>query len=489
MGNKDASRQNIKTKGIDEQSMNKTMLIVDDEKSTRDGLRMNFKSDYTVYVAENGEKALEILQQHAVDIMLTDLRMEGINGLELMRIARNLRPETLVIMLTAYGSVETAVEAMKEGATDYVEKPVNLDELEIKVKRALEKHDIAEENRALKQRIQKNFGFESILGNSDKMKAVFETIKQIAPTRANVLIEGESGTGKELVANAIHNISPRKNGPFIPVHCAALAKTLLESELFGHEKGAFTGAISQKEGKFERANGGTLFLDEISEVDLDIQVKLLRFLEKWEFERVGGSRLLQVDLRLITATNKELSKLVAEGRFREDLYYRLRVVNIKLPPLRERKSDIPILIKAFMTEFASQNNKRVASVSPEAMQVLTEYPWPGNVRELKNAIESAIVFARSDTITLSDLPLQLKGNAVEGIAGSTSPSGTAGKSPVLLPAGTSLQDAEKMLIEETLRNAGFNISRASRVLNISRRTLHRKINEYKLREKFAELKE
>lgn len=466
----------------------KTMLIVDDEKSTRDGLRMNFKQEYNVYTAESGEKAVEILQQHAIDIMLTDLRMEGINGIELMRIARNLRPETLVIMLTAYGSVETAVEAMKEGAVDYVEKPVNLDELEIKVKRALEKQEIAEENRVLKQRIQKNFGFENILGNSDKMKTVFETIKQIAPTKANVLIEGESGTGKELVANAIHNLS-RRSGQFVAVHCASLAKTLLESELFGHEKGAFTGAISQKQGKFERADGGTLFLDEISEIDLDIQVKLLRFLENWEFERVGGTKLLQVDVRLITATNKDLSKLVSEGRFREDLYYRLRVVNIKLPPLRERKSDIPILVKAFLAEFSTQNNKRVTSVSPAAMQALMEYPWWGNVRELKNIIESAVVFAKTNEIDITDLPPQFREGTTSEKTGYSLTAGGTDKKIMLMPAGTSLQDAERMLIEETLRNCGFNISRASKILQISRRTLHRKINEYKLREKFEELQD
>ncbi len=461
--------------------MNKTMLIVDDEKNTREGLKLNFKSEYKVYTAESGEKAVELLQSHAVDIMLTDLRMEGINGLELMRVARNISPETLVIMLTAYGSVETAVEAMKEGATDYVEKPVNLDELEIKVNRALNQRDMTKENTELKERIQKKFGFENILGNSDKMQEVFETIKQIAPTRANVLIEGESGTGKELVANAIHNISPRKDGPFIAIHCAALAKTLLESELFGHEKGAFTGAVSQKAGKFERANGGTLFLDEISEVDLDIQVKLLRFLENWEFERVGGTKLMKVDMRLITATNKELAKMVAEGKFREDLYYRLRVVTLKLPPLRERRSDIPILIKAFVAEFSSQNNKHIASIAPDAMNLLTNYNWPGNVRELKNMIESAIIFARSEEITLSDLPPELKGASSSTIEGIGALAGPTGESRILLPPGTSLQEAEKMLIEETLRNNNFNISQASRILQISRRTLHRKINEYKIK--------
>jgi DNA-binding NtrC family response regulator len=466
--------------------MNKTMLIVDDEKNTRDGLRLNFKSEYDVYTAESGEKAISVLQAHAVDIMLTDLRMEGMNGLELMRVARNISPETIVIMLTAYGSVETAVEAMKEGATDYVEKPVNLDELDLKVQRALRQRDITKENTELRQRIQKNFGFEKILGSSERMQEVFETIRQIAPTRANVLIEGESGTGKELVANAIHNTSPRKNGPFIAVHCAALAKTLLESELFGHEKGAFTGAVSQKPGKFERANGGTLFLDEISEVDLDIQVKLLRFLEKWEFERVGGTKLLQVDVRLITATNMDLAKMVREGKFREDLYYRLKVVNLKLPALRERKSDIPMMIKAFIAEFSSQNDKRITSIEPEAMSILTSYDWPGNVRELKNVIESAVVFARSEQISATDLPPQLRGPEVSDIAAIGGPSRTGAETKILLAPGTSLQEAEKLLIEETLRNNRFNISQAARVLQISRRTLHRKINEYGIKTKAGE---
>ncbi len=466
--------------------MNKTILIVDDEKNTREGLRLNFKSEYNVHTAESGEKAVSLLQAHAVDIMLTDLRMEGMNGLELMRVARSISPETIVIMLTAYGSVETAVEAMKEGATDYVEKPVNLDELDLKVERALKQRDITKENTELRERIQKNFGFESILGSSDRMQEVFETIRQIAPTRANVLIEGESGTGKELVANAIHNTSPRKDGPFIAIHCAALAKTLLESELFGHEKGAFTGAVSQKAGKFERANGGTLFLDEISQVDLDIQVKLLRFLEKWEFERVGGTKLLQVDVRLITATNMDLAQMVSERRFRDDLYYRLNVINLKLPALRERKSDIPILIKAFMAEFSSQNNKRITSIEPEAVNILTNYDWPGNVRELKNVIESAVVFARSEQISLPDLPPQLRGLKVSSIAGIGVSSDAPVEPKILLPPGTSLQEAEKMLIEETLRNNKFNISQAARVLQISRRTLHRKINEYRIRTKAGE---
>ncbi len=457
--------------------MKKTVLIVDDEKNTREGLKLNFKSEYNVYTAESGEKAVEILQEHAVDIMLTDLRMEGMSGLELMRVARSISPETLTIMLTAYGSVETAVEAMKEGATDYVEKPVNLDELEIKVGRALEQRDITKENIELRQRIEKKFGFDNILGNSDSMKNVFDAIRQIAPTRANVLIEGESGTGKELVANAIHNISPRKDGPFVAVHCAALAKTLLESELFGHEKGAFTGAIASKPGRFERAHGGTLFLDEISEIDLDIQVKLLRFLENWEFERVGGTKVLKVDVRLITATNKELLKMLSEGTFREDLYYRLKVVTIRIPPLRERRSDIPILAKAFLAEFSSQNNKRVSSITSEALEALTNYDWPGNVRELKNIIESAVVFARSEEIGYDDLSPQIKGAPAQ--LGSMGPStGTGGASRILLSAGTSLHDAERMLIEETLRNNKFNISRTAEILGISRRTLHRKVNEY-----------
>jgi transcriptional regulator with PAS, ATPase and Fis domain len=319
----------------------------------------------------------------------------------------------------------------------------------------------------LRERLQKKYGFENILGDSPPMSRVFETIRQVGPTKATVLITGESGTGKELIANAIHNISPRKDKPFIAVHCAALSRSLLESELFGHEKGAFTGAVASKPGRFERADGGTLFLDEVSEIDPDIQVKLLRFLEEWEFERVGGIKTIGVDVRLITATNRDLAGLVEARRFREDLYYRLNVVTIHVPSLRERKGDIPLMVKTFLAEFSLENKKNVTSITPEALDALVAYDWPGNVRELRNVVESLVVLCPGEAIELEQLPPHIGG-------------GSGAKEVVLLPAGTSLPEAEKLLIQETLRNNDNNISKTARILNISRRTLHRKVHEYNI---------
>ncbi len=462
----------------------KSILIVDDEKATRDGLKLSFKSSgYNIYLAENSEKAIQILQSNDIDVMLTDLRMPGMDGLELMKFSKKISPKTQTIMMTAYGTVENAVEAMKQGAFNYLQKPLNLSEVEMLVKQAIQTQDLMEENIQLKQRLQKKYGFENIIGDSEPMKRIFETIRQIAPTKANVLIEGESGTGKELIANAIHNISTRKDKPFVVVHCASLAKTLLETELFGHEKGAFTGAVSSKPGKFERADEGTLFLDEVSEIDLDIQVKLLRFLEQWEFERVGGTKLIKVDIRLITATNQNLKQLVSQGRFREDLYYRLNVVNIKVPPLRERKDDIPILTKSFMAEFSMGNRKNVNSISQKALDAFTAYSWPGNIRELRNVIESIIVMAKTNEIQYEHLPSQLKQayEKADLLVTSDSEQMPSGEKKILLPPGTSLQEAERMLIEETLKRNDYNISKAAKILNISRRTLHRKINDYNIK--------
>jgi len=463
----------------------KTILIVDDEESTLRGLKQGLASAegpaaYTILLAGRAEKAIEALQTHNVDVMLTDLRMPGMDGLELMKIAATISPQTQTIMLTAYGTVENAVEAMRHGAFNYLMKPVNLDNLELLVRQAIETRELQTQNIELRRRLEEKFGFENILGGSPAMQRVFDSIRQIAPTKANVLVLGESGTGKELIANAIHANSPRRDGPFVAVHCAALAKTLLESELFGHEKGAFTGAIASKPGKLERADGGTLFLDEISEIDLDIQVKLLRVLETWQFERVGGLKPINVDVRLIAATNRALEALVHRGAFREDLYYRLNVVTITVPPLRERRDDIPILVEAFVAEFAAANRRKITGLTPEALEALVAYDWPGNVRELRNAIESLIVLAQSKQITLEMLPAQFKeaaaGAAAGGLSGDAAPSGS-----VLLPPGTSLQEAERLLMEETLRKTDFNVSRAAKLLGVSRRTLHRKINEYGIR--------
>ncbi len=458
------------------------ILVVDDEKNTRDGIRRGLEPlGYEVGLAASASEAIEALRSGDVDLMLTDLRMPGMDGLELIKLAQKISPETQIIMLTAYGTVETAVEAMKQGAYDYLTKPVNLDELESRVSHALGSTRLRAENVMLRERLQEKYGFESILGNSAPMKRVFETVRQVAPTKVTVHIAGESGTGKELIANAIHNVSPRKDKPFIAVHCAALSRSLLESELFGHEKGAFTGAIASKPGRFERADGGTLFLDEVSEIDPDIQVKLLRFLEEWEFERVGGIKTIKVDVRLVTATNSDLGRLVEEGRFREDLYYRLNVVAIKVPALRERKEDIPILVRAFLAEFSAENNKNVASISPEALDALVAHDWPGNVRELRNVIESLVVLSPGGTIEMSQLPPNIRRPPKEKeVVTSLQEIADTGGPKILLPAGTSLQDAEKLLIQESLRNNDNNISRTARILNISRRTLHRKLNEYNI---------
>lgn len=461
--------------------MKSTILVVDDEKNTREGLRRGLEPlGYKVRLAADASEAIETLKSADIGLMLTDLRMPGMDGLQLMKAARKISPETQIIMLTAYGSVGTAVEAMKQGACDFLEKPFNLDVVESRVRHALASARLRAENVMLRERLQKKFGFENILGNSAPMKRVFETIRQVAPTKATVLILGESGTGKELIANAIHNISPRKDKPFIAVHCAALSRSLLESELFGHEKGAFTGAVASKPGRFERADGGTLFLDEVSEIDRDIQVKLLRFLEEWEFERVGGIKTIKVDVRLVTATNRDLGEQVNAGRFREDLYYRFNVVSINIPPLRERKEDIPIMARAFLAEFSLENKKNITFISPDALDALVAYDWPGNVRELRNVLESLVVLCPVETIELAQLPRNIRDayKEKEVVVSSQEVGETPAGPKILLPAGTSLQDAEKLLIQETLRNNENNITKTARILNISRRTLHRKLHEY-----------
>ncbi|MCL1857528.1 MAG: sigma-54 dependent transcriptional regulator, partial [Kiritimatiellaeota bacterium] len=362
----------------------KTVLIVDDERMTREGLQRALKGKYRVLLAENGAQALEALAGNAVDVMLSDVRMPGMDGVALVRQVQETYPAVIGILLTAYGTVETAVEAMKAGAADFLTKPVNLDHLELVLARALKRHAVEEENKSLHQQLDAKYGMENILGNSAAMAPVFDVIRQAAPTQASILIHGASGTGKELVAHAIHRLSPRSQHPFVAVHCAALSATLLESELFGHEAGAFTGATGRRKGRFEMAHGGTLFLDEISEIDPVIQVKLLRVLEMRQFERVGGTETLDVDIRLIAATNRDLRQSVAAGKFREDLFYRLDVVSIALPPLCQRTEDIPELAMHFLKEFSAKNAKPINTISPEAMAFLQRYPWPGNVRELRN---------------------------------------------------------------------------------------------------------
>jgi len=393
--------------------------------------------------------------------------MPGVDGMGLLRRAMSLTNPPVCIMMTAYGSIENAVQAMQAGAYHYVTKPVNLDELELVIQRALNSHRIEVENVNLHEQIDHRYGLENIIGESTAMRQLFETVQQVAPSRATVLITGETGTGKELIAKAIHNISPRKNGAFIPVHAAALPSTLLESELFGHEKGAFTGAVERRIGRFELADGGTLFLDEVSELEPSIQVKLLRVLEERAFERVGGAKTLQVDVRLVAATNKDLKKLVSEGKFRDDLFYRLSVVTIDLPPLRERRDDIPLLVKAFLDEFGRENSKQVRELTPEALNVLLAYDWPGNVRELRNAIEQMVVLARAERLTVRDMPAVIRGSA------------DLTKINVVR-AGMTVEEAERQLIVQALKETNGNRTKAAQKIGISRRTLHRKLKEFGL---------
>jgi DNA-binding NtrC family response regulator len=440
------------------------VLVVDDEKNTREGLARALKRSYEVHVAESGAAALEILSEHSVDVMLSDLRMPVMDGMTLMQRALASSPELICILLTAYGSVETAVEAMRHGATDFLTKPVNLKELELVLERVLRSRKAESENRQLREQLDSKFGMENIIGNSPAMQAVFDTVRQVASSRATVLIQGESGTGKELVAKAIHQLSSRNRAKFVPVHCAALSSTLLESELFGHEKGAFTGATERRKGRFELADGGSLFLDEIGEIDSSVQVKILRALEERKFERVGGQETVEVDTRLIAATNRDLKQMVADGEFREDLYYRLYVVAITLPPLRERVGDIPLLLRHYLNEFNRENGRDVEGFSSDALDLLTSYGWPGNVRELRNVVEQTVVLARGKRIGVRDLPAHIR---------------DAGNAEVSLSIGSgTLEDLEKQAIAQALKAAGGNRTRAAEQLGISRRTLHRKIAEY-----------
>src|SRR5689334_15909792 len=405
-----------------------TVLIVDDEKHTRDGLRRLLEDHYDVYVAADIAGAMDVLQRESVDLLLTDLRLGAEDGMQLIDRALKMPHRPIVVMMTAYGSVDTAVEAMKRGAYDFVTKPLNLDKVEMLIARALKSRNLEQENRALREQVDERYGLENILGESPSLREVLDTIKQVAPSSANVLIEGESGTGKELAAHAIHNLSRRNRAKFIAVHCAALSPQLLESELFGHEKGAFTGAYERRIGRFEQANGGTIFLDEVAEIDPTTQVKLLRVMsEDRAFERVGGNQTLRADVRIIAATNKNLEQLVREGKFRDDLYFRLNVVRITMPPLRERKDDIPILVRGFLRHFCKVNDKPLVDLTPDAMDALLGYDWPGNVRELRTAIEHGVVMATGPKITLRDLPMAVRKAARANLPGGVSPSEAFGE--------------------------------------------------------------
>ncbi|HSV62356.1 MAG TPA: sigma-54 dependent transcriptional regulator, partial [Chthoniobacterales bacterium] len=411
-----------------------------------------------------------------IDVLITDLRLGGEDGMTLIERAMKLPHPPICIMMTAYGTVDTAVEAMKRGAYDFVTKPLNLDKVEMLIARALASRKMEQENRALRQQIDERYGLENIIGESPSLREVLDTIRQVAPSSANVLIEGESGTGKELAAQAIHNLSRRNKAKFVTVHCAALSPQLLESELFGHERGAFTGAHERRIGRFEQANGGTIFLDEIGEIDASTQVKLLRVMsEERAFERVGGNQTLRADVRLIAATNKNLEKLVAEGKFRDDLYFRLNVVHITMPPLRERKEDVPLLVRSFLRHFCKVNEKPLLEITADAMNALLTYNWPGNVRELRTAIEHGVVMVRGSKMTLRDLPPNVRGATGATLPGGITPAKAFGEKSSALD----LHETEKRLIMQALATTNGNITKAAQKLGISRRTLHRKINEMK----------
>jgi len=449
------------------------LLIVDDEKPTRDGLRAALEDRYDVYVAEDAGAAMNLLEQENFDVLLTDFRLPTEDGMKLIARAKSLNKPPICILMTAYGSEELAVDAMKHGADDYIAKGrLQIDELEMRIARALRQQNLEVENVALRQQLETRFGLESIIGESPVMKEVFEMVQQVAPTRATVLLQGESGTGKELIAKAVHQLSPRARQPMVSVHCAALSPTLLESELFGHEKGAFTGAHERRMGRFEQAQGGTLFLDEIGEIDATIQIKLLRFLGERTFERVGSNKTLTADVRLITATNKNLEELVKAGTFREDLFFRLRVVEIWLPPLRERTGDIPLLAQSFLREFAQENGKTVNDFTLEALEAIMNYQWPGNVRELRTAIEHAVVLCRGERIAARDLPPSVRNQ------GSAPLNSDAQR--LFAQRDLTVKEAEKQLIIRALKEAKGNRTVAAAKIGMSRRTLHRKLHAYHL---------
>ena len=449
--------------------MKPTLLIVDDEKPTRDGLRAALEERYDVYVAEDAKAAMELLERDNFDVLLTDFRLPSEDGMKLIARAKSLARPPVCILMTAYGSEELAVDAMKRGADDYIAKGrLQIDELEMRIARALRQQNLESENVSLRQQLDAKFGLENIVGKSPAMQEIFDIVRQVAPTRATVLLAGESGTGKELVAKAIHQLSPRAKQPFVAVHCAALAPTLLESELFGHEKGAFTGAHERRIGRFEQAQGGTLFLDEIGEIDATIQVKLLRFLGERTFERVGSNKTLTADARLVAATNRNLEELVKTGTFREDLFFRLRVVEIHLPPLRERAGDIPLLAQSFLREFARENGKPLNDFTADALEALMNYSWPGNVRELRTAIEHAVVLCRGEKIGVRDLPPSVRGG------------GGRGETPLLQHNDLTVKEAEKQLIIRALKETGGNRTMAASKIGMSRRTFHRKLHAYHL---------
>ncbi len=444
-----------------------SLLIVDDEKHTREGLQQALADNYDVSVASSADEAFNLMQSQPFDVIITDLRMPGKSGLKVIDQALLQSNQPAVLMMTAYGTIESAVEAMKRGAVDFLTKPVNIERLEVLIQRALKSKTLEVEVKQLHERLDEKYQFDGILGHSPKIQAVIDQVKLVSTSKATILIEGESGTGKELIAQAVHQTSPRARAPFIPVHCAALAENLLESELFGHERGAFTGAAERRIGRFESADGGTLFLDEIGEISLATQVKLLRFLETRSIERVGGSKPIDLDVRLVAATNKNLEELCRQGKFREDLFFRLNVVRLLLPPLRDRAEDIPLLLVHYIKHFSDENSLPVLTIEPGALHTLQSYRWPGNIRELRNFCENAVVTHRGGKLSEYDLDPKYRGSVVVSLLTNS------GANEQL-----SVEENEKRLLKEALLKVRGNRTKAAELMGISRRTLHRKLSQW-----------
>ncbi len=441
------------------------ILVLDDDRAHAEAAAESLeRAGYSCTVAVSGADGLKAIEADDFDVVLTDLVMRDHSGLDIIRSVKARAPETEIIVMTGYPSYETALEALNEGAYDYLDKPVDLNILRAKIRKAAEKQKLVRSNVELRRQLDKRYGFEGIIGSTEMMQAIFDTLRQVSPSTATVLIAGESGTGKELVARAIHANSPRRGGHFVPLNCAALSESILESELFGHEKGAFTGAMHTRKGRFEYAHGGTLFLDEIGDMPAAIQIKLLRVIEYGEVFRVGSNEPIRVDVRLIAATNKDLPALVRDGKFREDLFYRLKVVTVEIPPLRDRLEDLPLLVQAFLDEFARHHGKKAPEITPAAMEILYDYSWPGNVRELRNCIESMVVLDKDGKIDPEDVPRYVK-TPVQA----DSPSGLG---------GVNLQEGEKEAIRKALEISEGNREKAARLLGIGERTLYRKIKRY-----------
>jgi two-component system, NtrC family, response regulator len=451
------------------------ILVIDDEVNAAAALETLLREKgHEVARANDARSGLALLERTDADIVLTDLRMPGMDGLELLAEVKEIRPSTMVILMTAFGTVKTAVKAMKMGAADYVSKPIDMEELEVVLARTLEKKRLLEETQVLRARVQGKYRFENLVGESPDMLSAFKAVEQVASSGASVLLLGESGTGKELFAQALHQNSPRRNKPFVKVACAALPETLLESELFGHEKGSFTGATSMRAGRFEMADGGTLFLDEVGDIPPTVQVKLLRFLEQREFERVGGNRTFKVDVRIVAATHRDLQKKLQDGSFREDLYYRLNVIAIHIPSLRERSGDIPILAYHFLKRYAEANGKEMRGFSDDGLALLLQHSWPGNVRELENVVERAVILSSEPTLTPAHFPT-LRRLAIAASAGGDGDGGRG----ISIP-GSTMAELEREAILRTMEAVGGSTSRAAALLHISARKIQYKLKDYRM---------